>query len=392
MSATHESTSERYFPAFIYVILSATVVFTSLILPLYLSNHQLTYTSAWICFALAATVTFISGKKLSHSIFAVALVLLCMGMLASPIIPAFVFGVIISVGAGSAAVCSAKKQLLALTILSPLLAYPIALAITSDPLISISSLIFIVPIIAMGLTGRYNSKRSTSVALCASAEAITVFGAIAIWIYSAYGALTPDTVTAAADYFVGGVEYYSAYALKTVYQIEVTGYMQKIITAFADLMVNVSPGFIGAVCIVISYLSHSVHLGLMSTYGIDRCLKESSTKLTVSFEAALIFVAAYIMSFATDSSNMISFPATVSVNICMILMPCLAYIGIDALSALPRKLGLLGLIIWGAILIMILSAASSSFLFVFALIGSAFVIVRHIDSWAKEFYSKGDMK
>lgn len=389
-SYSAEAISDRAVPVIINALLVSGILFSSLILPLYLKNMQTTYAISWISCIISATTVFISTKKRFWAIWIIFFMALIIGMLGSPIIPAMLFGAITAVGSGTSLICSAPKKLAFLPPLLPIGAYGIALALTRDPAVSIGALILLLPMIAMGYTSRADTSRTVSVGICAIVESALLIGGVAIWVYVAYGELTLSSLSAASEYFKGGFVYYSELGMQTLYQAEITPIIKKELYASANTLVNVSIGLAGACFIVTSFLSHGIHLGISSTYG-NKNEELKNSKITVSVEAALIFVTAYILSFSTNASNMMSLPATAALNICIILIPCLAYLGFDTLSLLPKKLGLLGLILWGGVIMMIV-ASSSSFLFVFALIGSAYVIIRNVDAWAKDFYSKGDKK
>ena len=373
------------------VLLWVCLLSSSLILPLYLKNLQLTYAVSWISCVTSAAVIFCSAKKRFNATLAVFFMALAVGAFSSPIIPAMLFGAITAVGAGSTLICSLKGKRIFFIALLPILAYGVSFLITLDPITSLFSLVPMLPAAAMGFASKRDTTATVSITLSAIAEVILVAAGISVWVYSVYGGLSPAILDEASEYFKGGVVYYSELGLKAMSATEITPALQKELYASANDLVNISFGLIGATCVITSYFSHKISLGLSAVCGTPLNPTSKNIRITVSAHAAWIFIVAYILSFTTDSSNMISFTANVGLNICIMLLPCLVYVGFSAISALPKRLGLLGLILWGGV-IMLIFMSSSSFLFVFALIGAIYIAIRNLDAWAKDHYSKGDKK
>ena len=307
----------------------------------------------------------------------------------TPILPALMIGTVISIGAGSALLCGSKGAEIVCYVLSFPAAYAIAYLISGDPIMSLASLALLLPTLCMGLSAKLNGGRTLSLSLCALSEGLLAVGAFSIWVFVSYGALTPDAFDKASTEMMNGFIYYTELAYSTLYSEPISNVMRTEINTLAAMTVNILPGVIGCVCVILSFFSHSVHMGLLNAYGIERYLTKKATTLTVSMEAALIFGAAYLLSFTTDSSNNVSFAATAAINICLILAPCLIHVGLGLILSLPKKLGILGLILW-VVFFVILFNVEANPLTIFALIGSATVVIVNIDSWAKNFYSKGD--
>ena len=194
--------------------------------------------------------------------------------------------------------------------------------------------------------------------------------------------------SAAADiraFFGDFVKEYVSFVGKTEITAAILGEIAETVNSY----VNLAPGLIVAVCIALSFVVHSLKNDLLENQGYDQKALVKSRTLSVSAVTALVFLASHIMSFTTDASNNTSFIAVVFGNISFMLIPCLALTGLGALAILPKKIGIFG-IIPIALLIILLFNQFSSFFILLALVGACFVIIRNIDSWAKEFYNKGD--
>lgn len=388
-NSLHKEKHPDTFPPIINLLLCLALICSSAVIPLFLSNSQSAFTLSLIVSVLSAIIVMASSKKIFYSILFVLALAFSVFYFGTPIIPALIIGTLISVGGGSALLCAAKGSDIIFYIVSFPAAYAISLLITADPILSLTSLALLLPSISMGLTAKLDGGRTLTLSLCALAEGMLVCAAFAIWVFLTYGSLGFDAFDKAANEMVNGFVYYTEIAYSTISPEPISNAFRAEIRSLSTMTVNILPGMVGCVCIIASFLSHSVHMGLMSAYGIDRYVTKKSTSLTVSMEAALCFGIAYLITFATDSSNNVSFAATVAINICLILAPCLIHTGFGLILSLPRKLGFLGLILWIIIFIVLFNATISP-LAIFALVGSAAVIITHIDSWAKDFYNKGD--
>ena len=377
------------FPAIINLLLCLALICSSALVPLFLVGSSTSFTLSLIVCVLTASIVIASSKKVFSSIVFVLAMVFSTFYFGTPIIPAILFGTVISVGAGSALLCASRGSEVVCYIISFPLAYGISFLFTGDLLVSLTSLALLLPTLSMGLSAKLKGGRTLSLSLCALSEGLLVCGAFILWVFTAYGAIDLPAFDRAATDMANGFAYYTELAYKTFSSQEITNAMHREIASLASTTVNILPGTIGCACMIAAFLSHSVHMGLMRAYGIDQYTTKKATTLTVSVEAALIFGAAYLISFTTDSSNSQSFAATVAVNLCLILAPCLIHVGFGLILSLPGKLGILGLILW-IVFFIILFNVDANPLTVFALIGSATVIIARSDAWAKDFYSKGD--
>lgn len=383
-----ENTSDTL-PAIIKLLLCLSLICSSALIPIFLGAYTAAFTLSLIVCVLSAAIVIVSAKKVSHSVIFIIAFVFSVMYFASPVIPAIVIGTVISIGAGSALLCSTKGADALCYIIAFPLAYGISFLATEDLILSSASFILLLPTLSMGLSAKLGGGRTLSLSLCALSEALLIFGGFTLWVFNMYGTVSLDAFDKASTEMVNGFVYYTELAFRTMSPDSVTNAMRSEIKEISAMTVNILPGAIGCACVIAAFLSHSVHMGLLSAYGIERYVTRKAITLTVSMEAALIFGLAYLLTFATDSSNKTSFAATVALNICLILAPCLIHVGIGILLSLPKKLGIFGLILWAVILVVLMNIQSSP-LTIIALIGAVAVIITGIDKWAKDFYSKGD--
>lgn len=384
----NESSNESL-PTIVNLLLCILTICSSAMIPLLLSGSAATLVLSMIVCTLSTIIVIISSKKRFLSVVYVLVLVFLSFYFGTPILPAIIMGTVVTIGSASALLCAARGSEIIPYIISFPIAYAISLWVTLDPLFSLLSLTLLLPSFSMGLTARLGGSRTLSLALSSLSWGLLVGGAFASWVFTSYGSLSFDAFAKASEDMTGGIIYYTELAFKTINPEAMTNALRKEISYLAPMTINTLVGTVGCACIILSFFSHSVHMGLMRAYGIDRYLTQKSITVTVSFEAALVFAAAYLLTFLTDSSNNISFAATVSLNLCLILAPCLIHTGIGLLLALPQKLGILGMILWIVVLIFLFNIEESPLIMI-ALLGAFAVIITHIDSWAKKYYSKGD--
>ncbi|MBR4032219.1 MAG: DUF2232 domain-containing protein [Clostridia bacterium] len=371
-------------------MLSATTLLFSMLTPLLFGNSQ-THLEIW-AWAMVITCVLLAWlliKKIRWIFLTVLMSLIFISFSGSALIPAFVLGAVYGVCAYATLIGACGKKNIFFPIATPLLIYVISLVLTLDPVRSLYSLIFVIPALAMGLASLSKSDLNTSVLACTVATIVPLIAFFAISTYSRYGSLSFETMTGvAADiriFFEAFAEEYISYAGQT----ELTQSLYSEISEAVNSYVNLAPGLIVALCLSLSFVIHSLKNDLLEAQDFDQAAIVKSRTLSVSAITALVFLLAYIMSFTTDASNNTSFIAVVFGNISFMLIPCLALTGIGAIMILPKKFGILG-VIPIVLLIVLLFNKLSSFFILLALVGAFFVITRKIDSWAKEFYNKGD--
>lgn len=371
-------------------MLSVMAILFSMLMPLLFGNSQ-THLEIWAWAMVVACVLFawFLVKKIRWTFLTVLMSLIFVSFSGSALIPAIVLGAVYGVCAYSTLICACGKKNIFFPIVTPLLAYAVSLVLTLDPVRSLFSLVFMIPALALGLASLSKSDLNTSVLACTVATIVPLIAFFAISTHSRYGSLSLEAMMSIASDIRTFFETFTEEYISFVGQTELTQSLYSEISEMVNSYVNLAPGLIVAFCLSVSFVIHSLKNDLLEAQGFDQEALLKSRTLSVSAVTALVFLVAHIMSFTTDASNNTSFIAVVFGNISFMLIPCLALTGIGAVMILPKKLGILG-IIPIALLIILLFNKFSSFFILLALIGAFFVITRKIDSWAKEFYNKGD--
>ena len=368
------------------------ILASSLVFPAVFSGDDKLASGISIAVCLLCGICFFfSTKRLSGAIFAIMLMAFSVYFVGSPILPALIFGSLISIGLGSALIRSASNgQAFLFALIFPA-AYALSFVLTRSVNVALFSLILFFPILSMGLAGRLGATKSTSIIVCAAAVVILIAG-ITVWdIFSTYGQFNREIIDTVADGIKADTITLMEQMLSYSGQVELTETFKRELTTAIDLYINMSAGSLIALALVASYVSHSVHCNIFKSFGMDRYLTEKSTTLTVSVSAAIVFIVAYILSFSTDSHGNISLTAIVGGNLSIILAPVLFITGFSAIKSLPKRFGLFGLIIMIVLLILIF-AMFSQLPIILALTGAFSIIFKNVDSWAKEHYGKGENK
>ena len=371
-------------------MLSVTAWLFSLLVPLLFGNSK-TNLEIWAWAMVVACVLFawFLVKKIRWTFLIVLISLTFVSFSGSPLIPAILIGAIVGACAYSTLVCACGRKNISFAIVTPVLIYLTSWVLTLDPVRATYSLVFIVPALALGLASKAGSDLNRSVLICTVATIVPLVVFLAISTYTKYGGFSFETMMGAAvdirAYFADFVKEYVSFVGKTEITTAILGEIAETVNSY----VNLAPGLIVAVCIALSFVVHSLKNDLLENQGYDQKALVKSRTLSVSVVTALVFLVSHIMSFTTDASNNTSFIAAVFGNVSFMLIPCLTLTGLGALAVLPRKIGIFG-IIPIALLIIMLFNDFSSFFILLSLVGACFVIIRSIDSWAKDFYSKGD--
>ena len=171
--------------------------------------------------------------------------------------------------------------------------------------------------------------------------------------------------------------------LRDVLMLSVEETIQQCVSAVAGIAI--------AICACVSYAAVTFQQKIFAAYEIDERLSPEETTFTLSVTAALVFAVAFILTFSVDSFNRVSIVAIVSSNLCIALTPALSLMAFRAIKAFPRRLGPKGLLLSIA-LIGITVFLFSSFPVILPIVGAIYVVVNAVDTWAKDFYAKGDKK
>ena len=362
----------------------------SLLIPFMLSgNETATYALSLIVCLSSTIVMFTSAKRISHAILYTITMVLFLGTVVLPLLPALLFGSVVAIGSGAALISTGKGMQRIITPIAAALAFIVSIIVCGDVLIALTAFALYLPVFALGIASRKKASVATAVISCtATLMALAALATVSV-VYATCGSVSPEAINQCIDSISADLMLQTEATMKELMGLEVDEAMRNMMVTVIDYYVNISPGLIIAACTVASYIALKIEHNSLEAHGIDRLLDEHSTKLSVSVITALLFILATVLSFSIDPYNDTSIVAIVADNICLILGPALLIMTGRALRALPGKLGFIGLLIAGFItLFMIL--AFYAFPMIVALVGAVYVIVINVDAWAKEHYRKGD--
>jgi hypothetical protein len=263
-----------------------------------------------------------------------------------------------------------------------------AFSLTNDPIYSLASLIFLPSALALGICALCDVKKSTSVIWCAAITLAVALGGAVLGIYLASGEISVSALNRVIDSFKNIYITYIEQAFTQVNQIELTQPMRNEFTKMFDASVNLLPGTAIMICVLLSYAAVSIRNKIFESRGMSRFTTPNSLEISVSTVTAIVFIGAHVCSFTSGPNTSTPLTAIVATNLCLILCPCLIYKAMQGFKALLIKLGILGLLICGALIACAFFITTSPLL-VIALIGAFYTIIAAVDAWAKDHYSKG---
>ena len=362
----------------------------SLLIPFMLSgNETATYAISLIACLTSTVVMFTSAKKISHAVLYTVAMVLFLGTVVLPLLPALIFGSVVAIGSGAALISTGKGLQNLITPVMAVLAFTVSLIACGDPLIALTALALYLPVVVLGIASRIKVSFSAAVISCTATLLLLALLAIGATIYLTYGSVSSEALNQGIDSLTATLISYAEMSMKELMGIEVNEAWRNMIVIVVDYYVNISPGLIVAACTVASYFALKIEHNSLEAHGIDRLLDEHTTMLSVGAFPALLYILAVVLSFALDPYNEISVIAIVADNICLILSPALLIMTGRALRALPAKLGFIGLLISG-FLVLFMILAFYAFPMIVALVGAVYVLIISVDAWAKEHYSKGE--
>ena len=374
------------------IILSLTTLLSSLTFAFVSAGlFDATIVTSWISCVLCAIVMFITSRKIFHAVLKTVALGLTLSLFGYPIIPALIFGGIISIGAFSSLVCSAKKTEVVLTALLPLVSYAIAVAVTLDPIVSLAAFAIYIPAILMGIVTRRGSGMTTATLICASALFAIAAGMGALALYYYYGSVSRDAAESFTRDATSFILAYYEESFNMIEGLEFTNEMQQMIILAVNAYVNSAVGLVMAICASVAFIALRLQHKLFRAYGLDEHLSPEATTLTVSVAASFVFTIAFIMSFSLDAFNQSSIVAVVATNVCIALTPAFFMMSVRAVKALPKRFGIIGLLLSAALTFAVMFFFTAS-PFILPLVGAIYVILGAVDTWAKDFYGKGDKK
>ena len=383
-------TSGELLPPYLAILTVVDLLASSLIIPFMLCGYSyLTLgISAAVCLLSVLISFYSSEKKIKTIIFAGCMAML-FGTLSSPVVPALALGEITAIGAGAALICSGRKQSRIALLLAAATAFLVSLIASREIMTAALATVPFLTVFAIGIASRRKASLTTSVA-CGAAVLFTATVAIAAnVIYANYGAIDPDTVHIAVDDLSAFLCDLSEQAILEYGEMTLTGSIRNLIRDTVDTCINLLPGITIALCTVISYFAIKAEQEILTANGVTHYIDRNTSAVVLNVFTSAVFILATVLSFTQDPFGERSIVATVALNICIILSPVLILEAFEALRWFPMRLGIIGLIL--VVLLIIFAVISlSSFPLIVPLIGASFVIVKNVEGWATEHYSKGD--
>ncbi len=382
---------EKIIPVKIALLFSLAYLASSLCLPFLLSGiENASYIASWATCVLCVPVLYLSAKKLSHAVWLTILWFFLSAFVGSPVLPAIIFGTVVAISAASSLISASGNYGPVFLAVATLLSFVLTALVTRDYLVSLFSLAILIPAIILAFATKKKVWMTTTIAFSGFGLVVALIAVIIYRMHVLYDNIGLEGLLLAADSFVDAFVYYTEYALTEVQGTEITPAIRQELIYVAESYVNLAPGILVALSLILVYFAHGMQINLLRSYGVDEYLTPEATLLTVSVPAAIVFMISYLLSFATSAAGGVSIIAVIGNNLCLMLMPCLILKGFAALKALPLKLGFWGILIAGGLILFFIFSPSLPSLL--ALLGAFFVLVVSIDRWAKDHYGKGEQK
>lgn len=340
---------------------------------------------------IAGTVYLLySVRKAVFTVLVTLVLFFLYSVSSSPMLPAAVAAVVISLTFGGFVISVCSKKYRALLLLLPLAAYLGSYALTGDWMISLISLVPLFTAAAVGFLQRKNAECKTIV-VASSVILIVLMCAIASLVLWSHGMLDMQSISDLIDTcrrelisYMNGLTVDIAGSSTAVFDAE---YVESYVT----YMFNMLPSMLAVICFVTVYLSHAMQLQIYKSCDLDLMANTKTSKITVSVYCAALFIVSYILSLSTDVAGNQDMLSAVSGNLRVILTPALLLVGFDAIGAMLRKLRGFGFII-----ILLLAVAiftlSAYIILIISAIGAFYVIIKAIDAWAARHYSQNNRR
>lgn len=372
-----------------YTVMSLVLILSSLTMPLASTGSTLTRAVAWsVCLVCAALTVFTSRSFISVVLVSLSFTFV-ISYAGDPTGIAIIFGAILSCGLYAAAVAAARRIHLFFLVSAPVISVTLAYLLTSSVTLSLLTVIHLIPALAMGLAARRSLDRSRSIALFAAISVVELLLAVAAYIYSQNGTLSADVIEYAVEYLRGGIEWTLRDAITRAGAVQIDENILLMIRQMSSQLINLLPGLLAIAALTLGFFVQKIEHSLFESYEKEELLEASSAPINASLAAALIFVAAHVLSYTSSSTHAPSFFAIASENLSLVLLPALLAVGFRVMTELPRKIGFLALVAWiGAVLFA--NLLSMSILTVLALVGAFYIIFVRTDAWAKDHYAKGE--
>lgn len=339
---------------------------------------------AFLVVGCGVTFLFFAVKRLGIAISSCIVLFFFYSYTESPIIPALIAAVVLSLALGGFLTSICPKKYSALTLLLIPTTYFGALGLTGDATVSLVAIAVSAAAITLGFLQRKNTERK-SIILYSSAVFILVVTGMTALLLSSFGLLSEkgisDLILSARDSLS---EYMKSLSID-MHGEAVPAFEAEYIDLYLSQVFNLIPAIFTVSVFVIIYFAHSLQLSVYKSCDFDIMVTQKTVKINMSIYAAIIFVASYILSLSTDTAGHPDMLGTVCSNLNLILTPGLFLVGFDGLRAILIKLRALGFI-----LLLLLCAAvfllSSYIILIMSAIGAFYIIILAIDEWAKKHY------
>ncbi len=370
-------------------LLSIAVIISSMVLPLSLTSSKAATPLAWISCLISGVLIVYTSKKFVSLILLLIAYSFAFYNTGSPVLISITVGTVVACGVYSAICASASLSRIPLIAATPVVLYALTCIITKDPLISLLSLISILPALAMGISTRKKAGPTLTIALFAAVAVVEICIGVLTHIFIENGGLSLKILEEAAKYFHKETAQFIRSVVESANASAITGEIEIQINALATEITNALAGFIAFSAISVGFFSQKVQSSLFAAFELEELQNTAAAPIKASVASALLFTAAHIFSYTSNATDSTSFIAVAALNISLVFMPIMLYVGYEALTSLPKKIGFLAIAAW--IGVVLLSAVlSSSVVILLALTGVFYTIFVHVDTWAKEHYSKGE--
>ncbi len=372
-----------------YVCMAIIIPILSLILPLSLTGSTAIVPVAWVACMIASALLMLLVKSFGGIAICALAITFFLSYLKDPVPVVVILGTVLISGIYSAATAAAEKKNLALVIGTPLLSAALAFAVTQSIPLTLLSLIYLPPALALGLTARRGLGRARSIAVFTATAAVELLLAVLGYIAWQNGTVNREIIENAVVYLQNSIEWALRFAIERTGAVKLDETLLIEIRALGASAINLMPGLVTVAILTTGFFAHKTQCSLFSHFERDSLLESSETPVTVSCTAAIVFLVAHVFSYTSGASHSPSFVAIAAENLSLILIPALLLIGWEKIAALPKKIGFLAIAVWIGI-VLATNALSASIISVLALIGAFCIIFARTDTWAKDHYRKGE--
>ncbi len=373
-----------------FLLLSLLTLPASLVLPLALSGNKLAEPLSFAVCIISAVLIFMISRRISSAILLSIILFFVLPYFPSPIPFAAVIGLITSCGSFFALTAAANTGLL-FTALStvPTLSYIISLLLTDAPIASLFSLVLFPPAAAMAVRIKNKGDRSGAIALFSAVLAAEILLSVLGYIFVKYGSVSLALMANEADMLYSSIVSVLKNAVISAGNAPLTEDLMIQIEGMSAEALNSLVGLAAITAIILGAISQKLGNSVFERFELEELLNASGAPIKASLASALIFSSAHILSLTSSASNAPSFLASAALNISLVFMPLMLYVGCSALLALPKKIGVLAIAAWIGVLLLP-SFLSTSVISILSLIGAACTLFSATDSWAREHYGKGE--